>query len=217
MNFIFEQIPAGGDRNFAYLLADRATREAALVDPSYEPERSLERAAAQNLKVTRILITHGHPDHVAGNAKVQNATGAQVYAFATSPARPDHPLADGDSVSIGSIQVKVLHVPGHCPDHLLFFLPEEQVAITGDHLFVGKIGGTASEEDARTEFLSLRKMLDELPDETTIWPGHDYGCRPCSTIGLERRNNPFLLADDIESFLKLKREWSGFKAAHGLR
>ena len=217
MNFIFEQIPAGGDRNLTYLIADRATGEAALVDPSYEPELSLERAAAQSLKVARILITHGHPDHTAGNRTVQQATGAEIMAFASSPAHPDHPLADGDSVAIGSIQVKVLHVPGHCPDHLLFYLPEEQLALTGDHLFVGKIGGTASDEDARIEYRSLRKMLDALPDETTIWPGHDYGCRPSSTIGLERRNNPFLLTEDIDAFLKLKREWSGFKATHGLK
>ncbi len=110
-----------------------------------------------------------------------------------------------------------MHVPGHYHDHVLFHLPEQAMVITGDLLFVGKIGGTGNEEDSRTEFQSLERMLRELPDETTVWPGHDYGCRPSSTIGLERRNNPFLLAADFDSFLELKRDWARFKAKNGLK
>ena len=83
-------------------------------------------------------------------------------------------------------------MPGHCPDHVLFHLPEQKVAVTGDLLFVGKIGGTAGEEDARTEFESLRRVLSELPDDTTVWPGHDYGNSPSSTIAHEKLSNPFM-------------------------
>ena len=216
MNFIFEQIRTGGDRNFAYLVGDRAAGVAAAVDPSYEPGITVERAEAQGLKITMILNTHGHDDHVNGNERMKGLTGAKVAAWAGSSARSDLGLEDEDTLSIGEIEIRVMHVPGHCPDHLLFFLPAQKIAITGDHLFVGKIGGTSGERDARTEYASLARVMEELPDDTTIWPGHDYGCRPSSTIALERIMNPFLAAPDFDAFLRLKRDWAAFKARHGL-
>jgi glyoxylase-like metal-dependent hydrolase (beta-lactamase superfamily II) len=216
VNFIFEQIRTGGDRNFAYLIGDRTAGVAAAVDPSYNPERTLVRARAQGLTITHILNTHGHQDHVNGNSEMARLTGALIGAHPRAPETPGLALEDGDEFSVGSIPIRILHVPGHYPDHLLFHLPDQAMVITGDLLFVGKIGGTGSDLDTRTEFESLRRMLRDLPDETTVWPGHDYGCRPSSTIGLERRNNPFLQAPDLESFLTLKEEWAGFKATNGL-
>jgi len=206
MDFVFEQIRVGGDRNFAYLIGDRAARAAAVVDPSFDPEAVRDRAAAQGLAVTCLLNTHGHTDHTNGNDWILENTDA-VHA---TP-------AGGDVLEIGSIAVRVLAVPGHAPDHLLFWLPDWKVALTGDLLFVGKIGGTSSDEAARQEFDSLQRVLRELPPETTVWPGHDYGCRPASTIELETRTNPFLLAADFDAFLRLKRDWAEFKAAKGLR
>ncbi len=82
---------------------------------------------------------------------------------------------------------------------------------------MGKIGGTATEAEAKAEYASLAHMLAVLPDETTVWPGHDYGARPSSTIGLERKTNPFLLVEDYDAFLDLKRDWATFKARHGLK
>lgn len=214
MDFIFEQIRTGGDRNFGYLVGDRAAGVAAAVDPSYDPQRFRERAQAQGLRITHIVNTHGHGDHVNGNARLRKLTGAQVAAH---PALgPDLALADGATLALGSITMHVLHVPGHSDDHILLHLPAEGVAITGDLLFVGKIGGTGTEEAARTEYASLARVLEELPDETTIWPGHDYGCRPASTIALEKRCNPFLQVRDFAEFLELKRDWARFKAEHGL-
>ena len=90
------------------------------------------------------------------------------------------------------------------------------MALTGDLLFVGKIGGTAGERAARREYRSLERVLEELPDETTIWPGHDYGCRPASTVALEKATNPFLRCDGFDAFFDLKRRWSSFKEEHGL-
>jgi hydroxyacylglutathione hydrolase len=118
---------------------------------------------------------------------------------------------------VGSITIRALHVPGHTEDHLLFFLPAEKVAITGDLLFVGKVGGTSTDEEARAEFGSLRRVLAELPPETTVWPGHDYGCRPASTLALEALMNPFLRVPDLASFLRLKADWPRFKQEHGLK
>ena len=216
MNFIFEQIRTGGDRNFAYLVGDREAKVAAAIDPSYEPRRTYDRAQAQGLAITHVLVTHGHDDHTNGNAEMVRLTDATIGAYAKSVERPDLPLKDGDSVMIGSIEIRVFHVPGHTEDHLLFHLPAQKVAITGDLLFVGKIGGTMGEAPARAEYESLRRVLADLPDDTTIWPGHDYGCRPATTIALEKEMNPFLMAEDFAAFFKLKQDWAVFKAEHGL-
>ena len=217
MDFVFEQIRTGGDRNLAYLIGDRAAGVAAAVDPSFGPRRIIERAKDQGMTIEWVLNTHGHDDHCNGNAEMKKRAGAKIAAFADSPVAPDHPLRDGDTLHVGSIEIRVLYVPGHCPDHLLFHMPAQKVALTGDHLFVGKVGGTSGEEDARTEWDNLQRVLAELPDETTIWPGHDYGCRPASTIALERIMNPFLTAPDFAAFYRLKQEWAGFKATHGLK
>jgi len=215
MDFVFEQIRVGGDRNFAYLLGDRRARVAAAVDPAFDPKAVHGRAAAQGLDIAWILNTHGHNDHVNGNARLRKLTGAPVAAHAALG--PDHPLGDGDILRVGSLEIHVLFVPGHSPDHLLFWLPAKRVALTGDLLFVGKIGGTAGDDDARTEFDSLHRVLGLLPDDTTLWPGHDYGCRPSSTIRLERIANPFLQAPDLAAFLRLKADWPRFKQEHGLK
>jgi hypothetical protein len=92
-----------------------------------------------------------------------------------------------------------------------------QLLISGDLLFVGKVGGTRTDEDARVEWHSLQRVLTSFPDAATVWPGHDYGVRPSSTIALEKQTNPFLLCPDVDAFLKLKREWPSFKSTHGLK
>ncbi len=218
MKFIFEQIRTGGDRNFAYLIGDRENKVAALVDPSYDPKAVVERAEAQGLRTEYILNTHGHADHVNGNAEAKKLTGAPIVAFRTASPQPDVPLDDGQLLELGSLTLEVIHVPGHCDDHIVIYLENQRVAITGDHLFVGKIGGTSTERAARTEYESLQTTLDRLTDDTTIWPGHDYGCRPSSTIALEKVTNPFLLRmGNVDEFLQLKRDWAAFKAENGLK
>ena len=193
MQLIFEQIRAGGDRNFGYLLGDRDTGQGVLIDPSYSPEAFVQRATDQGLRVTHVINTHGHPDHTNGNARAAELTAAPVAAFADSPLiRPDIGLGDEQELAVGGLQFHFLHLPGHCADHLVVYEPSWRIVITGDLLFVGKVGGTTNEDDARTEWASLRRLLDRLPDDATVWPGHDYGVRPSSTIGMERATNPFL-------------------------
>ena len=216
MNFIFEQIRTGGDRNLGYLIGDRAAGRGLLVDPSFDPERMVGRARAQGLDVEWILNTHGHGDHTNGNARAKELTGAPVAAHGSARPAPERALEDGDSLGLGSLGLEFLHVPGHADDHLLVHLPDQRVALTGDLLFVGKIGGTGTEAAARVEYRSLERTLEHLPDETTIWPGHDYGCRPASTVALEKATNPFLRCEDFEDFLRLKRGWAAFKEEHGL-
>jgi len=216
MHFIFEQIKTGGDRNFGYLIGDGKSKAAALVDPSYNPDALVDRAKAQGLNVEYIINTHSHGDHTNGNNTAKELTGAKVAAYHDSYINPDMGLEDNQQLKLGELVIVIYYTPGHCSDHIVINIPKYHVAITGDHLFVGKIGGTSGREDAKTQFDSLWRLYDEMPEETTVWPGHDVGCRPSSTLALEKASNPFLLAEDFDAFYNLKNSWASFKAEHGL-
>ena len=217
MQLVFEQIRTGGDRNFGYLLGDREAGHAVLIDPSYAPDVLVQRAQEQDLRVSHIINTHGHPDHINGNDQAVALTQALVAAHPDVPTRVDVPLAGGGTLKVGAFDLRFFHTPGHAADHLVIFESSNGLLITGDLIFVGKVGGTRSEPDARTEWDSLERLLAAVPDEATVWPGHDYGIRPSSTIGLERRTNPFLLCRDVEAFIRLKAEWPEVKKRYGLK
>jgi hydroxyacylglutathione hydrolase len=207
---IFEQIAIGGDRNFAYLVGDERTREVAVIDPGHGPELLVSRAASLGVEIRLVLNTHGHSDHTAGNHALVQRTGARLAAFGSG----DPPLQDGGVLRLGTIEMRILHTPGHTFDSICFLTGDNLV--TGDTLFVGKIGGTPDAESARVEYDSLHQKICALPPETKVWPGHDYGLRPSSTIGDELRTNPFLLCPDFESFLDLKTNWIEYKRTHGI-
>jgi len=217
MQLVFEQIRLGGDRNFGYLLGDRVAKVAVIVDPAYAPELLVERAGAQGLRISHIVNTHGHSDHIEGNPRAVALTGAPVAAFAGSAAAPDIELADGQSLPIGDLSLTCLHTPGHAEDHLVLHERRHQILLTGDLLFVGKVGGTRTDEEGRVEWVSLQRLLAAAPDDATVWPGHDYGARPTSTIGLEKSTNPFLQCEDVEAFLRFKKGWPAFKLENGLK
>jgi hydroxyacylglutathione hydrolase len=218
MQLIFEQVATGGDRNFGYLLGDRDAGRGVLIDPSYAPQTLVQRARAQRLTVTHVINTHGHPDHTNGNEEACRETRAPLTAFrASTMVRADVGVGDGDELSVGSLRLRVIHVPGHCQDHIVLFEPTWRLVVTGDLLFVGKVGGTRTEEDGRVEWDSLQRLLSAVPDDATVWPGHDYGVRPSSTIALERATNPFLRCRSVDEFLALKRDWPTVKADLGLK
>jgi len=215
MSLIFEQIRSGGDRNFGYVLGDRQAQRGVFIDPSYSPDVFVERARAQGLTITHVINTHSHPDHTNGNERALALTGA---ALAAHPAlRPGVPLDDGQGLDVGELRLQAHHVPGHCPDHIVLYESVHRLLVTGDLLFVGKVGGTQTDEDARTEWQSLQRLLTLVPDDATVWPGHDYGARPSSTIGLEKRSNPFLLCANEAEFLRLKADWPQVKQRLGLK
>ena len=215
MQLVFEQIRSGGDRNFGYLLGDRTARQAVLIDPSYSPEMFVARAADQGLAVSHVINTHGHPDHTNGNARAVEMTGAAVAAHPLL--HPGLSLSHGQRIAVGTLSLKSFHVPGHSDDHIVLYEETHRLLITGDLLFVGKVGGTQTEDAARLEWQSLQTLAAEIPDEATVWPGHDYGARPSSTMALEKSSNPFLLCPDVDAFLQLKAGWPAFKQSHGLR
>jgi hydroxyacylglutathione hydrolase len=215
MQLVFEQIRAGGDRNFGYLLGDRSARRAVLIDPSYSPDVFVARAADQGLTVSHVINTHGHPDHTNGNERAVSTTRATTVAHPLL--HPDLSLADGQRLAVGALTLRCVHVPGHSEDHIALYEETNRLLITGDLLFVGKVGGTASDEDARVEWHSLQRLVTDVPDDATVWPGHDYGARPSSTMALEKSTNPFLLCRSVSEFLQLKATWASFKKEHGLR
>jgi glyoxylase-like metal-dependent hydrolase (beta-lactamase superfamily II) len=214
MNMIFEQINTGGDRNFAYLVGDESTGKAAVVDPANNPKKVLSRAAKHGLKVVYLFNTHGHSDHTSGNDLVLKKTDAELIRGGPGGAE------DGAVYTLGEVTLKVIHTPGHTQDSLCVLASvkgEPGKLITGDTLFVGKVGGTGFGQDARDEYDALHSKLMTLPEETEVWPGHDYGVAPSSTIGNELKTNPFILRESFEAFLDLKKNWLAYKAEHGIK
>lgn len=213
---IFEQIAAGGDRNFAYLIADQKSREAAIVDPSYAPERALEAASRRGLSVRYVISTHSHKDHIAGNAHILQRTNATEVMHESTP-HPCHVrVKDNNELPLGESTLRFLHTPGHIPDHICVLSGGK--LLTGDILFVGKVGGTGAPfpgSDPHEQWESLQKLMT-LDPATEVWPGHDYGTSPSSTIGREIATNPFLLCATFQDFLYLKDHWAEYKKQHGI-
>lgn len=211
---IFQQIRAGGDRNFGYLIGDEETGEAAVVDPSSSPKKFPRAARKHNLKIVYIIGTHGHGDHTGGIPALKKKTGAKVVMYASSTDNADVRVSEGDAIKLGALELRVIHTPGHTSDSMCILVDSKLV--TGDTLFVGKVGGTYTDEAARIEHDSLFNKLMKLDDAIEVYPGHDYGVAPTSTIGHERQTNPFLLRKEFKDFKWLKDNWADYKLEHGI-
>lgn len=209
---IFRQLDSGGDRNFQYLAADDETGEAAVIDPGNKTSDIIYAVRGENLKLVYIINTHSHFDHTGGNKTLSDIFGAKTACFGNAC---DISLRDGDTLSLGKTKLNIIHTPGHSADSICILAGSE--LMTGDTLFVGKVGGTGYGKDACDEYDSLHKKLMTLPPETRVWPGHDYGVRKSSTIGDELRENPFFLREDFDSFLELKKNWPEYKRIHGIK
>ncbi len=195
--------------NFCYIIGDPETGEAAVIDPAFEPERILKEAENAGYRIAWVINTHGHADHTNANAEIIAATGATLCvhareakgicallnrAFARiqggkgSPG-PDRLLEDGGTIMVGKIPVKVIHTPGHTPGCIC--LLADGNLFTGDTLFVGSRGRTDLPGGSTAQILaSIREKLFTLPGDTVVWPGHDYGETPNSTIEREIKTNP---------------------------
>lgn len=214
---LFRQIPAKGDRNFAYLIGDEASGEAAIVDASYAPESVLAEAQTQSLIARYVISTHSHPDHVAGNDYILERTEAIEVMHESAPRACRLRVKDNEEFPLGNLRLRFLHTPGHIPDHVCVLVEEK--LLTGDILFVGKIGGTGPHfpgSDPRQQWDSLQRLM-RLDPATEVWPGHDYGVTPSSTIGHEIATNPFLLCKTFEEFLYLKDHWAEYKKTHNIQ
>ena len=201
----FKQVQQHGD-NFSYIIADDATREAAVVDSSYNAGEITRIIQAENLKLKYIINTHGHSDHTAGNQELRSISSAKIVAHTLSGINADIKVDDGDTINIGTIPVKVIHTPGHTPDSICL-LVNKQKLLTGDTLFVGECGRTDMPGgNSKNMYNSLFHKLLKLNDNIEVYPGHDYGSKPSSTVGEERLSNYTLEPRNLAEFIEFMNQ-----------
>jgi len=209
---IIKQVKVGAFQVFTYIVACPETRKAVVIDPAGEEEKLLLLIKEEAFLIEHILDTHGHADHVLANEHLKNALAVptcmhelEIQFFSQTEVRAltakelglrppdpaDVPLRDGDVFKVGTLEIKVIHTPGHTPGSVCYFV--EGNLFTGDTLFVGAAGRTDLPGGSLEMLLdSIENKILTLPKETVIWPGHDYGDTPTSTLGREMEENPYI-------------------------
>jgi glyoxylase-like metal-dependent hydrolase (beta-lactamase superfamily II) len=204
-----EQIECGPMQNFVYLVGSRATREVALVDPAWEIDRLLDRVEELDLTPVGALVTHYHPDHVGGKIfgreipglpELLARRGMKVYAQGaeadgirrvTGISESDLVrVAPDDTLTIGGVEIRFLHTPGHTPGSQCFLV--RNALVSGDTLFIRGCGRVDLPGSNADEMYTSLRRLASLPDEVVLLPGHNYADVPQSTIASEKRHNPYL-------------------------
>jgi len=214
------QLEIGPMQNYTYLVGDLETREAAVVDAAWDVDAILDVAAADGMTVTKALVTHFHPDHLGGRFMGMNVTGAtelvakvpmKVYIHKDEAGFVHRvsdlsesdlvPIEGGDTIDVGKVPLTFVHTPGHTPGSTCFLADGN--LISGDTLFIGSCGRSDLPGSNPADlYHSLNHTLRNLPDETVVYPGHNYADRPTSTIGHEKRRNMTMRFDTVEDFLR---------------
>mgnify|MGYP001599935375 FL=1 len=214
------QMELGPMQNFVYLVGDPVTRECVVVDPAWEIDTIVETVQADGMTLVGALVTHTHQDHVGGSLESWGMPGriagveellervkAKVYVhkaereflkgFGSDLVKVDN----HDTLKIGRLTLTFMHTPGHTPGSQCFLIDGRLVS--GDTLFIGSCGRTdLPGSDPSEMYYSLTQRLGALPDDTVLLPGHNYG-GPASTIGDERRQNPFMRYASLGDFLQV--------------
>ena len=202
-----KQLELGPMQNFVYLIGDPQTREAAVIDPGWEVPKILAAAEQDGVRLTKIFVSHHHFDHTGGLGELLKAADLPVYVH-----RDDAPMvrvapsslrvmAGGETVAVGRVPVALIHTPGHTPGSQCLMV--EGRLLTGDTLFIRACGRwDLPGGDPSKLYDSLNVKLKALDEATVVLPGHNYAERPTSTIGDEKRENPFLQAPSREAFLR---------------
>jgi hydroxyacylglutathione hydrolase len=200
----FKQIKRRSD-NFSYVIADETTLKAIVIDPSFNFDEIAQIIRDRGLQVKYVVNTHQHADHVAGNEEIKSAFNAKIVAYKLARTRKDVSVVDGQVLAFGNLTARVIHTPGHSPDSICLLI--ENKLFTGDTLFVGECGRTdLSGGSASDLYDSLFGKLKKLGDDVEVYPGHDYGRKPHSTIGEEKRTNYTLKKRTRQEFIEFMKE-----------
>lgn len=196
----------GTMENFVYIIHDNSTHQAAVVDPCWDMSKVLRFCDDHHLQITRVLLTHSHYDHVNHLDELLAHCDAQVHLaeaeanFWGKRAKNFHVHQDNDMILLGATEITLWHTPGHTPGSLCFHLGD--YLLTGDTLFVHGCGRCdLAGGDAVQMFYSLQRLRNTCPPETIIYPGHNYGVTPFSTMAEQIVHNPFMQFDTLEDFL----------------
>lgn len=204
---LIQQYEIGPLNNFLYLLGDPATKEMTIVDPAWDVAFLLQEAKKLDYTITQVFLTHAHPDHVNGLADVlaRHKVPVIISKHESNSLTLGLPGAltaveDKAKVKVGSIEFDVLHAPGHTPGCQIFLAQGQ--AICGDVLFIDGCGRCdLPGGDARVMYKTLTNVVKKLPDDTVVYPGHNYGPTPTDTIAGQKKTNPYLQCDTMEEFL----------------
>lgn len=201
----FKQIKQYGD-NFSYVMADEGTKVAVVVDSSFNADEIIKVIKSNSFTLKFIINTHGHSDHTAGNAQLKSVFGAKIVAYNQSKANFDLPVKDGDTLTVGRITIKIIYAPGHTSDSICLLVNEEKL-LTGDTLFVGECGRTdLPGGSAKSMYDSLLNKISKQSDSIQVYPGHDYGQKPYSTIGEEKKSNYTLQPRSLSDFIEFMKQ-----------
>ena len=196
-------------QNFCYIIGDEKSKEAAVVDCGWETDILIDIAEKEKLKISKIILTHSHYDHTQKVAELSEKTKAGVYFHKSDFEEIKKFVAqnnkffvnDNDEIEVGHIKIKVIHTPGHTQGAICLLF--ENKLITGDTLFVNAIGRTDLAGGDSVKLFSSLQKLKKLSEDIEVYPGHDYGDTPFSTIGNEKKNNPYFKCESLEEFLNL--------------
>jgi hydroxyacylglutathione hydrolase len=203
---LIQQYEIGPLNNFLYLLGDPSTKEMTIVDPAWDVPFLCAEAKRLGYKITQVFLTHAHPDHVNGLPELLAQHNVPVYIskheapFLTAKLNNLVTIENGAKLTLGNISFDVLHTPGHTPGCQCFLTQGKMIC--GDLLFIDGCGRCdLPGGDARVMFNSLYKVITKLPDETIVYPGHNYGPTPTDTVGHQKQTNPYLQCESLEEFL----------------
>ncbi|HIK28220.1 MAG: MBL fold metallo-hydrolase [Oscillatoriaceae bacterium SKW80] len=202
---LFRQLYDNETSTYTYLIADEISREAVLVDPVLEQvDRDLKLLQELGLTLRYCIETHIHADHVTGTDKLRSLTGCQgIVPENAKVACADRFMKDGEILRIGNIEIKAIATLGHTDSHNSYLVNGDRV-LTGDSLFIRGCGRTDFQSgDPGLMYDHVTQKLFTLPDETLVYPGHDYKGHTVSTIGEEKKYNPRFVGKDRASFIEM--------------